>query len=151
MRKTIACFVVLYALLVGCASETQPETQMPVSEVCLHEPSDSHVWQGITIPAISPVTAFEEYGDTLKIFPYYNDNAYISLRVVLVSGNDFWNTVTSTYLDSGNAIVKDQYSYVTTENGITYGLLPVSETAAIVAETTLPSSYVDRILEMLCQ
>ena len=138
----------LLVLLVGCGKE---ETPVEVEQPPLHTMQSSYKTSSISANAITPTTAFEEVGDELRLYPFYNSDHYISMKVILISNNDFWNTIISGYTGTNNLQVYDKYSLITTSFGKTITVIPrSSEEAIVISSDTLPSGYVKATADMLC-
>lgn len=149
MRNKIIYLLAVCVLLTGCTSTN--DVPKIVQENALHNVSDSIVWDNMCINAITPVCAFETQGDVLFIFPYNNNDSHITVRKILISNNGFWDTVKNSYNESDNIRETDKYSLVTTMSAETYGYIPIDdEYAYIVTTGTLPSSYVECILQSIC-
>lgn len=149
MCNKIIYLLAVCILLTGCTS-TNDVTEI-VQENALHNVSDSIVWDNMRIDAITPVCAFETQGDALFIFPYNDNDSHITVRRILISNNGFWDTVKNSYNESDNMRETDKYSLVTTTSAETYGYIPIDdEYAYIVTTETLPSSYVECILQSIC-
>ena len=146
--KTLILICLFLLILSGCGDEQVEESSAVLD---LHPISDSTVWDNITIEAITPVTAFEINDDALKIFPYNNNDKHITMRKIVISRNGFWNTVETIYDGSDNLHVTSDYVLITMSNHCTYGYVPIDdEWAYIVSTESLPSSYVEAFLRMLC-
>lgn len=148
MQKYSLVFVICLALfLTGCSNESVEE---PVVETELRQVTTNAVWDNRNFDSITPVCAFESTDECLKIFPYNNSEEYIKVEKILISSNGFWNTVTNEFKDTNNVRVLDNYSYITTSSKVTIGYYALDdEYAYIVSTETLPSSYVEKVLEML--
>jgi len=151
-KKKLGLVILCLVLLCGCTTskENINDTEVTTTEESLPI-SESIVWENITISNITPVTSFEIRGDGLFIFPYNNNNTHITLRKIFISNNGFWDTVVST-VSVDNVIVSDfGYELVTLPNGNTLGYVPIDDESAYLVKTeTLPSSYVELVLEQLC-
>lgn len=147
--KVLLLSILSILLLVGCTSEEE----IVVEEVPpLHSIQDSISWNSISMNGITPVCAFETIDDELKIFPYYDSDAHISMKRIFISGNGFWDTFTKDYTDTGNIKVTDKYTLITTNTGNSMVLINIdSETAYVVESDTLPSSYVQLVADALCK
>lgn len=147
MQKLPLMLILCATLFAGCGSKSE-ET---VTAADLRPIQSSCIWESVSINSITPVSAFETEGSCLKIFPYNNSESYIKIEKILISNNGFWDTVVKEYEDTNNMRVLDNFSYVTTASKVTIGYLPLdAEYAYIVSSDTLPSSYVEKVLEMLC-
>lgn len=146
-KQAIICTLLFTALLTGCGEQdTEPVIETPP----LHEITTSVVWDNLTLSQITPVTSIVVSGDSLDIFPYNDNDMHITVKRILISDNDFWQTVFNTQ-DTENTMTCDEYSLITTSSGATYGYLEIDEESAYIAFTdSLPSSYVWSALEMLC-
>lgn len=143
----ILTLLLLCSVLIGCGQETVVETVEPE----LRPISTEIVWDGLSLETITPVTAVEASDSEINIFPYNNNDAHITVRRILISNNGFWNAAISTYKDSENFRSTAKYSYVTLADATTYGYLPIDEEYAyIVFSSDLPSSYVELVLDVLC-
>ena len=149
MRKsviTVLCLCLLF--ITGCDEEIEEPV---VESVDLRPITTSIVWDNKVIQNISPVSAFESSTDMLQIFPYNNNDKHITIRKIIVSDNGFWNTVMLGYEGTENIIVTEQYSLVTNNKECTFGYIPIDyEWAYIVYSETLPSSYVEYVMKVLC-
>lgn len=147
MRKRFYLIVFAVLLLTACGSEPVIEPE----PVFLHQQSSSIVWDNLNINQITPCNAYEFNGADLQIFPYYNDTKYITIKKIILSNNNFWDTVTEPYKDSENYQAFDSCSLFTLNNGMTIGIKPIDdENAYVVFSDTLPSSYVRAVLKILC-
>ena len=148
MQK-LTTFITLIIMLGLCGCSKKEVVPPPAPE--LRSVQTSTVWESVSINAITPVSAFEVEDACLKIFPYNNHEAYIKVEKILISGNGFWNTVTEDYKDTNNIRYVGNISYITIPNGKTMGYVPIdNEYAYLVSTDTLPSSYVEKVLVMLC-
>lgn len=148
-RKCIAiCTVCL--LLTACGKDAELADNISLDAQSVSQIEHTYSWDGITFEVVFPACTFEETTDALKIFPCYSMDSYITVRRIVISGNDFWNSVISQYKDTGNIRDMEDYSYVTTENGETLGYIKCAEHEAYLVETsTLPSGYVDNVLSVI--
>lgn len=151
-KSILIALSVLVLMLNGCG-KTEPELEVsePVQvQPPLHEMADSVNWDNLTIKGITPVTAFESSGAELTIFPYYDNDNHIIIEKIITSKNAFWDSVLDEYSGSNDLIIRKHYSYVTTDNGTTIGLLQMDDYAYTV-KSSLPSYYVDAVLSALWQ
>ncbi len=149
MLVLIGCLVLVSTLLTGCGSKVE-ESLESESNPALHEISENVEWDGLTLDAITPVCSYETSGDELHIFPYNDNDSHITVKLIFTSINAFWKSVEKSYKDTDNIAIFDNYSLVTNEDGVTYGLLRKDkESAYLVYADTLPSSYVGLVLEEL--
>lgn len=141
--------MLLVLLLTACGEEPEPEVPPTPPK---HAQAALFVWDELTVNAITPVTAFETNGSDLQIYPYFDDDKYILMRKIFLSNNNFWNTVTATFQDTDNYISSESYSLFTLENGYTVALIPIDEeTAYVVSSNQLPSAYVEKVCDTICQ
>lgn len=146
MQTRLLPVVMLCLLLVGCSSE--PVTETPV--VPDKRPVMSEFSNGsISMNSITPRTSYEDSGDVVYIYPYNNSDEHITIEKILVSDCGFWTTVISEYSESNNLVVRDRYSLITLSDGTTYGYIANSEDTAYVLRSSLPSSYVEAVLDNL--
>ena len=137
-------------MLIGCGKEEPiPE---PVVTPPLHTQADSFDNGTISISAITPVSAFESVGDELRLFPFYDCDKYISMKIILTSNNEFWSTLLASYTDSENRQDYEKYSLITTSAGNTMVMLPQDDEHALLIESSmLPSGYVKAVADKLCK
>lgn len=151
MCKKIIASLLIAMSLCGCGDTDKCEEAVSTEE-SLHEISDSVVWDGMTIKAITPVCSFELDGDDLQIFPHYNNTAYINVVKILISDKAFWKTVSTPFIDTDNYIKANGYELITTEDGNTLAYIRSSEEYAyLVSSNKLPSGYVSLVAEVLCK
>lgn len=135
---------------VGCGKEEpipEPEYVAP-----LHTKADNFDNGIVSMNSITPVTAFESVGDEVHIFPFYDCDKYISMKVVLISNNDFWKTLLDSYADTDNRQDYEKYSLITTPAGNTMVMLNQDEEHMLLIESSaLPSSYVKVVADELCK
>lgn len=147
MRKQVI-IIACCCLLCGCSS-TSNEV-VPTEQPDLHEVVTSITWDNKEIDIKSPVSSYQIDGDQLIIYPYNNSDKHITLKKVLISNCRFWDTVEKGF-EKENLKKTDRYSIVTNKSGMTYGYMPISKTDAYIATTdTLPSSYAQELLDILC-
>ena len=145
---TLCLCVILLMTACGAAEAEEPVFESPVSY--MHQPAVSYTWSGISFDNLFPASSYEESGESLNIFPYYNNDSHITVRKILISGNDFWDNVITQYSSTNNIKNLENYSYVTNESGETIGYLAIDDTYAyIVRSSTLPSGYVDYVLSAI--
>ena len=148
-KRVIAMLLLCVSLLSGCGKEE--EVQEPVVEPDLHEIVLEYNWDGLDLKGITPVSSFEADGENLNIYPYYNNDAHISMRKIFISSNNFWSTVEKVYSEGDNYIKREKYSYVTFDNQNTVCYIPIDEeTAYVIESSTLPSGYIDLFARMFC-
>lgn len=139
--------ILLAVVLTGCGKKEVTEETEPLP---LHEQADLTVWNNKEIKGITPVCSFETSDDELTIYPYYDSDKYIKVKVVEVSDNDFWTSVTKDYINTDNLIVTEDYSYITMPTSITYGFVPISDNSAYFLSSDCPSAYTKKVCELLC-
>lgn len=149
MRKSVTLIILITLIISGCGeSEEIVEPEIPD----LHPIQSEFTWDSISMNSISPVGAFEEQGDIIKIFPYHNTESYISVKKIFLSGNNFWETFTREYATTHNLVQRDKFSLITTETGTSLCLVPIdSESGYLVVTENLPSYYVELVANQLCQ
>lgn len=151
MFKKAVSLVLLICCTVFCGCSEKNETSVEEESKPLREISSEIVWNDLTLSPITPVCAFEINGGQLDIFPYNDSDFHISMKVIFTSDNKLWSSVKRNYNGSDNLQVYEPFSIVTVENGTTYGYMDRDENSAYLVSTeTLPSSYVVRLLEELC-
>lgn len=150
MRGKSLISVFLLFFLVACGKDEPVPQPPPVNY--LHYKQLSYVYDGHEITGISPVSAFEESADGLLIFPYFDGNDYILIERIYLSGNKFWDTVSSEYEGTPNKITENGFSLFTTGRGVSIGCVPINEEEGYIVRTeTLSSAYVQKVCEILCQ
>lgn len=148
MRKLIPLLVCLL-LLCGCSKEE--EVYVPPAPP-LHEQADSFQNDIVSMNSITPVSAFESVGDEVHLFPFYDSDKYINMKLVLVSDNGFWNTLLESYEGTDNLQTFEKYSLITTPSGNTMVMLPYDEDYNLLIESSqLPSGYVKATADKLCK
>lgn len=151
VKKLAIVLIGVTMLLCGCGKQEEEVVSEPVPVSHLHEPTESIVWNNMLLNGITPVTSFESTDDTLTIFPYYDNDAHITVRKIIISDNAFWNSVISQYIDSDNIKYVNDYALVTNTDGKSFGYIGIDEkTAYIISTDTLPSAYVESTLKLLC-
>ena len=148
MRKVVA--VALCAiLLTACTSETElpPEPELPP----ITTPAQSWSFEGLNVQGIGDVCGFQVTGDELEIHPFYNESKHIKVKRLLISEQQFWNTICESCTDA----VRDKqqtFELLTLKSGVTYGYFEQDASTAFVFYTdTLPSSYVKGGMTKSCQ
>lgn len=146
--KTFAALALCLMLLTGCGEE--PVEEVPY--VPKHQQQASYQWDGKVINGLTPVSAFEQSGDDLQIFPYFDADDYIIMKRIFKSGNGFWETTVAPYKETENYVTTKDYSLVTMDTGATYAWIDIDdETAYLVSTATLSSAYVREVCDQLCQ
>lgn len=152
MRKGSIGLVIGLALLLSGCGETEPVQQEVVDQPPLHTQASQFDNGTISMNSITPVTAFEDLGDEVQLFPFYDCDKHISMKIILTSNNDFWSTLLDSYTDTGNRQDFEKFSLITTSSGNTMTLLPIDDEHAILVESsTLPSGYVKAAADELCK
>ena len=141
-------FVLCLVCLTGCASKEEAVVTEPPP---ISEQASYAYFDELEVPAIGPVCGFVSKSDSLEIYPYYNYNAHITLKKMLISENGFWDTLISTQSEDFVLTAEESYTVITTPNGVTFGLLPIDDEWAYLVETDgLNSGYVRVLLNKLC-
>lgn len=148
MRKYLIICCLLLLSLCGCGKK-EPVTPEPVY-VPLRPIMSTVAWDNLNITSITPVTAFESTEPTLSIFPYNDNDSYIKVERFIFSNNNLFDIIVSS-CSAENVVATDRYSLCTLKSGTTYALLPFSEDTGYLVTTQLPSSYCEKVVEMLCQ
>ncbi len=148
-RKLLVSLALLSILLTGCGEEPEPE---PVPVTYLHEQMESVVWNDKTIKAITPCCSFDSSTDKLIVYPYYDNDASVTVEKLLLSeNNEFWEAIKSPYTGTDNVVEAEGYSLITLENGNTIGYIELENSMCYwVTSDTLPSGYVQAVLKALC-
>lgn len=140
---------VLCISLGGCASDKEDTSVIETPP--LHGTVTDIQWEGLSLQAITPVCSYELQDSDLDVFPFNDNDAHITMKKILFSGNGFWDTVIREYVNTDNLVVTDKYTYVTFTNGATYGLLMSDvDYGYLVFTESLPSSYVKLVLDTIC-
>lgn len=147
MYRLVLPLLIMCLTLTACGKKEGPAKK---ESRPLHEQMESTVWNNKEISGITPVTSFESGDGDLTIYPYYNSDKYVRVKLVEVSDNDLWTSATKDYVNSGNLIVTENYSYVTHSDQVTYGFVPIDDTTAYYLKSDCPSSYVKKVCELLC-
>lgn len=145
---TLCLCVIILMTACGAAEAEEPVFESPVSY--MHQPAVSYTWSGISFDNLFPASSYEESGESLNIFPYYNNDSHITVRKILISGNDFWDNVIKQYTGTDNIRNLENYSYVTNASGMTVGYYAIDDKSAYIVSTdTLPSGYVETVLSYI--
>jgi hypothetical protein len=146
-KQALVCLALSIAILVCISREA---VKADSEENTLRPVNDSIMWEDITFQSFTPCSVLELSGEDLLVFPYCDNDAYITVKKVLISDNGFWDTVVSEITNEENIRNCQNYSYVTLSNGTTLGYLPIDDESAYVCYTSvLPSSYVESTLDIL--
>lgn len=149
-KKAVIVLSLACVLIAGCSKSADETTPMDTSQA-LREIQESYTWGELEVNNISPVTAFEESGGELKIYPYNDGDSFVVVKVVYTSINDFWNTVKKTYSKTGNYKKIGDTFVVTDKTGVTYGMVKIDDDSSYLVSSTLPSSYVESVVLDLCK
>lgn len=148
MYRLVLPLLIMCLTLTACGKRgEEPIVEEPLPA---HEQMESTVWNNIEFSGITPVSSFESGDGDLMIYPYYDSDKYVRVKLIEVSDNDLWTSATKDYLDSDNLIVTEDYSYVTHPDQITYGFVPIDDATAYYLKTDCPSSYMKKVCELLC-
>lgn len=152
---SIACISVAIVLS-GCASRgdtdevVEQTTIEDIKSTPMYAYTESIVYKNMKINAITPCTHMEIVDDELRIFPYFDYNEYISMKHIVLSGNDLISTVKRTKQDDDNFVQKSTDCFYYSSKGTTTGLCRITEDEALCVVTNkFPSSYVDLVLDEL--
>lgn len=149
MIKKVLPLLCLCLLLVGCSDKEEEVVEVTSS---ISTQADDYTFDSLVIPAIGPVCGFVEEGTTLRIYPYYDCAKHIMIEKIIVSSNDWWNTLISTQSEDYVVTTTETYSYITTPAGYTFGYIPIdSEWAYLVSTRNLNSGYLRLVMEKMCQ
>ena len=153
LRLKYAIFLLLVCVLTACGdAEPVPELTPQPTLPPKHMQATATVWDNLTISEITPTTAFEQVSDSLRIYPYFDGDSYILMKKIFLSNNNFWDTATQSYTDTDNYIKTAKYSLITLDNGYTVAMIPIDEeTAYVVTTNQLPSAYVKKVCDIVCQ
>lgn len=148
MFKRITPIVLSMLLLCGCSEE--------VEEPVAYEPppistqAEFGYLDTFTIEAIGSVCGFNNVTDGIEIYPHYNNPSHILLKKILISDNDFWETILSSQSEDFILTKRDKYTLITTPTGVTYGYYPIDKEWAILASTKgLNSGYLTLVMDNL--
>lgn len=149
-RKLLLLSLVVF--LLGCGEEEIVLPEPVYVPPPLHTQMDRITWDSHLFENITPVTSYEESGDSLKVFPYFNGDFYILIEKIYLSDNKFWDSVISDYIGTPNGVDYDEFSLFTTGQGVTLGLVMADDGSGYLVRTdNLSSAYVKRVCEVLCQ
>lgn len=147
MQKSKIAIALLALTLTACGDSNPVPEATELVEATLHTPIAEFEWEGLVFKDLTPASSYELEEDALKIFPYYNNDRYILIEEIFISDNSFWNNVVKQLKDSPDAVIRDDYSYVTLESGKTLGYFEWNDKAYLVSTETLPSGYVETVLK----
>lgn len=147
MKKLIVALLLSCCLLttipvMAAEESTEVSTETEDTPVVVEQ----YNFESYTVSAITPWCDFKEMDGTLQIFPYYSSDKHINMKVILLSGIPFWQSLKTTY---NNAVVQSVsgFSVMTLEDGRTFAFKDDGETGVIVWSEDLPSSYVIEVLQ----
>jgi len=139
-RVKLYLILALCFLLVGCQSEERP----PISEV------NTSCSNGVlTVYAIGQWTGFTTSGKDINVYPYYDEDRYVSVRPFYTSANNFWYD----FVSAKGKTMKDIKIFksgvmLLDINGEVFGYKVATDDTALFAHTVnLPSGYVKLALE----
>lgn len=144
MRKIICSTLLCLGLLCGCSKEEVVE-EVPMPD--LTEISDSYTYYDIGVKAIGEHCGFAEVDDGFEIHPFNNSPKHISVKRILLSENNFWDTILLSEKEDSVVLRGKKFSYFTTVDGTTYGYYEVADYGYIFTSYDLPSSYVKAVLD----
>ena len=140
--------MVLGVCLSGCK-------QKEIEEVAVEPPpistqAEYGMLDTFTVEAIGSVCGFNNVDGGLKIYPHYNNSAHILMKKILISDNDFWDTILKSQSEDFILTQRDKYTLITTPTGVTYGYFPIDEEWAILGSTEgLNSGYLTLVMDCL--
>ena len=131
-------------LLTGCNKEQEPvETESYSAESCTYD--------GVVIEPLSDMCLYRVEGETLEIFPHYENSSHIIVKKIVYSSNNFFDTIVKEYKETESYYSCDDYSYCTLQDGTVLGYCVVDEDFAYFLYTeTENSSVVEAVLKTLC-
>lgn len=136
MRVAASVVLALAIILTGCSEEPEEiiETHIPVSAQ-----GDNYVLGNVNIESAGDYTGYIGLDiDSVNVYPYYDLTENIMVRRIIISDQDWWNTVTEGIgvIDCGNFQIYQDVS------GVSYGYMPIDETHALFCKTVdLPMDY----------
>lgn len=143
-KRRLILIGLIALLLVGCNKEQEPvETESYSAESCTYD--------GIVLNPLSDVCLYNVKGDTLEIFPHYENSSHITVKKIVYSDNNFFDTIVKEYKETESYYSCDDYSYCTLVDGTVLGYCIVDEDVAYFLYTdTESSSVVEDVLKTLC-
>lgn len=147
--KRLLALLLIVLLLVGCGEEEEI-TEEP--EVTISETFDMLVLDCTTIYPFWDKCGYVEVSDRcLQIYPYYNADYYITVTEILLSDNDWWNTIIESYGDAIEVVSFEDYTMFTTPEGVTYAYKEYADyNMALVAESgNVLSGYIKLVMDNL--
>lgn len=117
----------------------------------MYEYTESIVFDSISVQAITPCTHMEVVDTELRIFPYFDYDEYISMKTIVLSGNDLYTQAIRNLTDDDNFVSEDNRNWFYFSNkGATIGVYKIDDNSAYYIETNkFPSSYVALVLDEL--
>lgn len=136
MRIAAPLILALALMLTGCSEEPEEiiEPHIPVSTQ-----GDNYVIGNIHVESAGDSTGYIGLGnDSVNVYPYYDLSENITIRKIIISDQDWWDTITEgiEVLDCGSFQIYQDTS------GTSYGYMPVDDTHALFCKTVnLPRDY----------
>ncbi len=140
--KQIAIILCSILLLSGCGQPEEPVLP-PLSAR-----QDSFAMDGWEITSFSPFCGYVQLAEVLNIYPYFDMNPHISMKVITLSGNPFLE-LTDTCVEGGETVTYDDLTLVT-DGVVTYGYRIFGDKALVANTDSLPMGYVRLALEHAC-
>lgn len=150
--KALIAILLLSIMLTGCGGEDITEEIPEVVEISLSERFDESVCiDKYFVDALGDYSGFIEVSDReMEIHPYYDGAEKVTVTVMLLSDNDWWDGIISDFGDTVVYEEYDSYSMFTTSDGRTYGYMQCSDNEAIIAYTDdLPSGYIKLVMDKI--
>lgn len=145
MRELI--LILLCVMLCGCGTTDEEVSYTPpVSEafgICIVGP--------VSLSPIGSQSGMNVVDErTVRIYPYYDLDLYVTVTVLLRSENDWWGAVLEGCA-GGIDLSTDDLELLSSPDGYTYAYKVVDEDYAIIVDSnTLPSGYVKLVAQNLC-
>ena len=140
--------IALLSLLCGCSKKEQVESDTGPPPISIQ--AEVGLLDEFTIDAIGSVCGFNNIEGGIKIYPYYNNPSHIKLKKILISENDFWNTLINSQSEEFILTKADKFTLITTPDGVTYSYYPIDTEWAIIGSTQgLNSGYLMLVMDGL--
>ena len=142
MRKIILVLLSLTLLLSACAKTTE-------EVITISQQQEYASNSKINIARIGQWCGFNTESDSIFVYPYYNQNSYVKVDSIQLSGNNFWyDLVTSKGYTLQNVKTYEDGIMMLETGGGVYGWVTLNENLGVLGFTNnLPSGYVKVVLE----